>query len=77
MTDEMYVSDNEDMLYEYYAYYADLNFPEASAANGIYLYVSPVLLLIGTVGNIISALVMYRLSYTVLSTCQYLMCYPP
>ena len=61
-----------DFLFEYYADYFGLHFPEKDAADFIYVYVSPFLLLLGSVGNFLSLLVMYRLSQRVLSTCIYL-----
>ena len=55
--------------WDYYADYYDI--PEKDATDIIYIYVSPFLLLLGTVGNLLSLVVMYRLSHQVLSTCIY------
>lgn len=45
---------------------------EDEAADGINLYLPPILLVTGTVGNILSCVVLVRLTYRVLSTSMYL-----
>ena len=53
--------------------YADqYDYPAIEFANVVVLYVSPVLVVVGTVGNLISAIIMWRLSRDVMSTCFYL-----
>ena len=61
-----------DYLFDYYANYYGIDFPEKHAADIIYIYISPFLLLFGTIGNMLSLVIMYRMSHQVFSTCIYL-----
>lgn len=63
-----------DGEYNYDDYYNEEYFyePAAEAAINIILYVSPFLLFFSTLGNILSCIVLCRLSYEVWSTCVYL-----
>ena len=74
MAEEQYETHDEANAYiwEYYAedYYFD--YYEQDAADAITIYIYPIILFIGTIGNIFSLIIMYRLSHKVLSTCIYL-----
>ena len=54
----------EDM-WDWYSTYTGQDFPEKVAADSIFIYVSPFLLLIGTIGNILSVIVLKKLSHKV------------
>lgn len=64
--------EEEDYMWEFYSEYFGIDFPEKAAADNISLYVSPILLLIGTLGNIFSVIILQKLSKKVISTCLYL-----
>lgn len=57
--------------YEYYDFMT-YGFPEDIASSSIKRYLPPFLLIIGTTGNVLSALVLLRLTSRVLTTCFYL-----
>ena len=61
-----------DMYGEDYQDWLTYSFPEDIAAKSINLYLPPCLLLIGTTGNILSAIVLARLTSRVSTTCFYL-----
>ena len=63
---------NGDYLWDYYADYFGVDFPEKTVADIIYIYVSPFLLFFGTLGNVFSVIVLQKLSQDVFSTCIYL-----
>lgn len=63
---------DEEYLWNFYEDYFGVSFPEKDIANKIYLYISPLLLLLGTLGNIFSVIVLRKLSRKVMSTCLYL-----
>lgn len=46
--------------------------PEKQARESVYMYVTPVFLIIGTIGNIISAIVLCKMFRKVMTTCLYL-----
>ncbi|KAI0218461.1 hypothetical protein LSAT2_029851 [Lamellibrachia satsuma] len=50
---------------------ADLMFPETHVAHALLLYATPVLLAWGTLGNVLCAVVLARMSRRALSTCVY------
>ena len=57
--------DAYDDVWEWYSTYTGQDFPEKAAADSIFIYVSPFLLLIGTIGNILSVIVLKKLSHKV------------
>ena len=63
---------DEEYLWNFYEDYFGVSFPEKDVADKIYLYVSPILLLLGTIGNVFSVIVLQKLSRKVMSTCLYL-----
>ena len=52
-------------IWDWYSTYYGQDFPEKAAADSIFIYVSPFLLLIGTVGNILSVIILQKLSHKV------------
>lgn len=52
-------------MFEWYSAYKGIDFPEKDVADGIFIFVSPFLLLAGTVGNILSLIVLKKLSHKV------------
>lgn len=73
------VSGNDTNMTDYYGdtwdFYSDYfgaNLPEKEVAEKIYVYLSPLWLVLGTLGNILSVIVLQRLSKTITSTCLYL-----
>lgn len=62
---------NEDIFDIYKAMYGQ-NFPEKDIAEKIHVYASPVLMVVGTIGNILSAIVLFKMCRKVLTTCLYL-----
>jgi len=62
---------NEDVELQYHAELGDLPLL-VQLADNINTYVSPLLLIVGSLGNLMSLLVLSRLSRKVLSTCLYL-----
>ena len=67
MTD--YGSDYGDYYPDLYAYF---DYPERNVAVKLYIYFSPLLLFFGTFGNILSVIILQKLSKKVISTCLYL-----
>ncbi len=59
-------SEYTDYYYDYYSDYFGLeNYAEKKVANAIFIYISPILLLMGTFGNLLSAVVLNKLSHKV------------
>jgi uncharacterized membrane protein len=63
------VPDDDD--WEYYMAENDVFFPERSVIKQIQIYVPPLLLILGTIGNILTAIVLWKFVHKVLSTCLY------
>ena len=68
----MSATDDLDAYWDDYLNGWGADLPEKAAADIIYVYVSPFLLFFGTVGNILSLVVLSKLSREVFSTCIYL-----
>ncbi len=64
--------DGEIDLFKIFEDYYGITFPEKDIAEKLYRYVPPVFLIIGTLGNILSAIVFHGMYKKVLSSCQYL-----
>lgn len=62
---------HDDYFWEYYGNYNNIDFPERDTAGYIETYTPPVLLVLGTFGNIVSAIILRRMYQRVLSTCLY------
>ena len=69
--DEQSLSNPDNEFWGYSAEYAEKTFPERKAAKDIMVYGAPFLLVVGTIGNVVSAIVLWRLLRKVLSTCVY------
>ena len=68
-----YDGDNSTPYYDnYMQMWEDYTYPQDIAADSVNIYLPPVLLFIGTVGNFISSIVLAKLSYKSLTTCFYL-----
>ena len=63
---------DDDKLMDYISNYYGISFPERDIASAMYLYGCPTLLALGTLGNIFSAVIMFKMCQKVLSTCLYL-----
>ena len=61
-----------DEDWEYYSEYHGVHFPERSVISQLHVYLPPLLLIVGTVGNIITDVILWRFIHKVLSTCLYL-----
>ncbi len=65
-----------DYYYDYYSdYFGIENYAEKKVANAIFIYISPILLLMGTFGNLMSAIVLNKLSNKVGFYCSQIL-YP-
>ena len=62
----------EDDDWTYYTDHRGVAFPERSVVEQLQIYVPPLLLITGTIGNILSAIVLWKFIQKVLSTCLYL-----
>ncbi len=58
-----------DDIWEWYSALSGIHFPEKDVADSIFIYVSPFLLLTGTIGNIICVIVLKKLSHKVSPMC--------
>ena len=58
--------------WEYYTEHFGITFPEKEFAETLYKYVPIAFLVLGTVGNLLSTLILYHLYKKVLSSCLYL-----
>ena len=63
--------DGDYSLADFYNYF-EIDYPERDVAINLYIYFSPFLLFIGTFGNILSVIILQKLSKKVVSTCLYL-----
>ena len=68
---ENFDADNEDAWFELFED-KGFTFPEKHLAEKLYEYVPPVFLVMGTIGNVLSAIVLHCMYKKVLSSCQYL-----
>ncbi len=63
---------DEDDLFGIYGSMYDIDFLEKDVAESLYVYASPVFLVVGTMGNLLSCIVLFKMSEKVLTTCLYL-----
>ena len=63
---------DDDDVFKFFEIHYGYNFPEKHVAEKLYQYVPPVFLVVGTIGNVLSAIVLYGMYKKVLSSCQYL-----
>ena len=63
---------NDDDIFDLFSEMYGTNFPEKDIAEKMFVYASPVLMVVGTIGNILSAVVLFKMCRKVLTTCLYL-----
>ena len=63
---------SDDEIWDFYSERFGLDFVEKDVAEKIWVYASPVFLVVGTIGNLLSAIVLFKLCAKVLTTCMYL-----
>lgn len=64
--------DEDDELLDLYSSIYGVEFPERDTAKALYIYGCPTVIALGTLGNLLSAFILFKLCQKVLSTCLYL-----